>query len=169
MLKIGLISDTHSFLDQAIFKYFENCDEIWHAGDIGDESIIKQLEDFKKLRVVFGNIDSQELQKQLPEDLIFEIEGLKVFMTHIGGKPPAYNPRVRKIIDLEKPRLFVCGHSHILRVMPDPKRPHLLYINPGAAGRHGFHQIRTIMRFEIADSKIQNPQVIELGKRGSLQ
>lgn len=168
MLKIGLISDTHSFLDEKVFQYFAECDEIWHAGDIGDPEVLEKLSAFKPTRAVFGNIDEPKLRQQLPEDLLFNVDGLSVFMTHIAGKPPTYTPRVRKLIDQHQPRLFICGHSHILRVMPDPKRPNLLYINPGAAGQHGFHTIRTIMRFGIAEGKIQRPEVIELGKRGAL-
>lgn len=166
MIKIGLISDTHSYLDEKVFSYFKDCHEIWHAGDIGENKVLETLRDFKPLRAVFGNIDSISMQRQLAEDLFFETEGLSVYMTHIGGKPPAYNLRVRQLIDLHQPDLFICGHSHILRLMPDPKRPGLLYMNPGAAGHHGFHPMRTMLRFCISKGKILKPEVIELGRRG---
>jgi len=165
MVKIGLLSDTHSFLDEKIFDYFAEVDEIWHAGDIGDPQVIKQLTDFKPVRAVYGNIDEPALRHQYPENAIFSLEGLKVFMTHIGGYPGRYNARVRKLIDEHQPKLYVCGHSHILKVMPDPKRD-LLHVNPGACGQHGFHQVRTIVRFTINDGKIEELQVIELGLRG---
>lgn len=165
MVKIGLLSDTHSFLDEKIFDYFTEVDEIWHAGDIGDPQVIKQLADFKPVRAVYGNIDEPALRHQYPENAIFTVEGLKVFMTHIGGYPGRYNARVRKLIDEHQPKLYICGHSHILKVMPDPKRA-LLHINPGACGQHGFHQVRTIVRFTINDGKIEELQVIELGQRG---
>lgn len=165
MVKIGLLSDTHSFLDEKIFDYFTEVDEIWHAGDIGDPQVIKQLADFKPVRAVYGNIDEPALRHQYPENAIFTMEGLKVFMTHIGGYPGRYNARVRKLIDEHQPKLYICGHSHILKVMPDPKRA-LLHINPGACGQHGFHQVRTIVRFTINDGKIEELQVIELGQRG---
>ena len=165
MIKIGLLSDTHSFLDEKIFDYFAEVDEIWHAGDIGDPQVIKQLADFKPVRAVYGNIDEPALRHQYPENAIFTVEGLKVFMTHIGGYPWRYNARVRKLIDEYQPKLYICGHSHILKVMPDPKRA-LLHINPGACGQHGFHQVRTIVRFTINDGKIEELQVIELGLRG---
>ena len=165
MVKIGLLSDTHSFLDEKIFDYFAEVDEIWHAGDIGDPQVIKQLADFKPVRAVYGNIDEPALRHQYPENAIFTVEGLKVFMTHIGGYPGRYNARVRKLIDEHQPKLYVCGHSHILKVMPDPKRD-LLHVNPGACGQHGFHQVRTIVRFTINDGKIEELQVIELSLRG---
>ena len=165
MVKIGLLSDTHSFLDEKIFDYFTEVDEIWHAGDIGDPQVIKQLADFKPVRAVYGNIDEPALRHQYPENAIFTVEGLKVFMTHIGGYPGRYNARVRKLIDEHQPKLYICGHSHILKVMPDPKRA-LLHINPGACGQHGFHQVTTIVRFTINDGKIEELQVIELGQRG---
>lgn len=165
MVKIGLLSDTHSFLDQKIFDYFAEVDEIWHAGDIGDPQVIKQLADFKPVRAVYGNIDEPALRHQYPENAIFTLEGLKVFMTHIGGYPGRYNARVRSLIDQHQPQLYICGHSHILKVMPDPKRE-LLHINPGACGQHGFHQVRTIVRFSINKGKIEELQVIELGLRG---
>ena len=166
-MKIGLLSDTHSHLDPKIFDYFKGCDEIWHAGDAGD-NILEHLESFKPLRFVFGNIDSQIIQKKYPEDLWFTCEGLTIWMTHIGGAPPNYNPRVKKIFKEKIPDIFICGHSHILRVKKDPAYNNMLYINPGAAGNHGFHHVKTLIRFEIIGKEIKNMEVIELGKRGSL-
>ncbi len=165
MIKIGLISDTHGYLDEQVFTYFKHCDEIWHGGDIGTMKVLEDLEQFKPTVAVFGNIDNNLIQAATKEDVWMDREGMKIFMTHIGGKPPTYNPRVRKVIEAEKPDVFVCGHSHILRVMTDPKRPPLLYLNPGAAGKHGFHQMRTLLRFSIDDRKISEMQVIELGSR----
>ncbi len=165
-MKIGLLSDTHNYLDPKVFDYFRDCDEIWHAGDLGDEAIANQLETFKPLRAVFGNIDDKNLQARLPEDLWFECEGMKFWMTHIGGAPPNYNPRVKKILKKKVPDIFICGHSHILRVKKDEKL-NMLYVNPGAAGNQGFHVIKTILRMEIAEGKIKKMELIELGKRGS--
>ena len=164
-MKIGLISDTHSFLDPQVMTYFKDCDEIWHAGDVGEITVLDQLKSFKPTLCVYGNIDDQEVRNASAEDLFFEREKLKIFMTHIGGKPSAYNPRVRPIIDAKKPDIFICGHSHILRVITDPKRPWLTYLNPGAAGRQGFHKIRTLLRFEIIGGKLRNMQAIELGTK----
>jgi len=168
-MKIGLLSDTHSYLDPKILSYFSNCDEIWHAGDIGDAVVINELEKFKPLRAVFGNIDDKDMQVRFPEDLWFTCEGLTVWMTHIGGAPPNYNPRVKKILKDKVPDIFICGHSHILRVKKDPAHKNMLYLNPGAAGNHGFHPIKTILRFEIIGKEIRNMEVIELGKRGALK
>jgi putative phosphoesterase len=167
MKRIGLISDTHSFLDPAVFTYFDQCDEIWHAGDIGDVKVMKSLEDFLPTRAVYGNIDDKQVRMKYPENQRFEIEGLNIFMTHIGGYPGRYNKRVRQIIQENPPNLYICGHSHILKVMPD-KKYNLLHINPGAAGHHGFHKMRTIVRFIIDKGKIEELEVIELGKRGQL-
>lgn len=167
-MKIGLLSDTHGFLDPKIFEYFQNVDEIWHAGDIGDESVITSLEQFKPTKAVFGNIDSAPLFNRLPEDLFFTCEGVKVWITHIGGSPPRYNDRVKPKIKRHPPDLFICGHSHIMKAQRDPQFNNMLYLNPGAAGNHGFHHIKTIVRFEIELGKIKNMQVIELGKRGSI-
>lgn len=166
-MKIGLISDTHSHLDPKVFEYFKNVDEIWHAGDIGTLSLLEELEAFKPTVAVFGNIDGYEIRSASPEDQIFEREGVKVLMTHIAAKPPRYNPRVKKLITEHKPNILVCGHSHILKVQPDPAN-NLLFINPGAAGIHGFHQIKTLLRFDLEQGKPKNLEVIELGKRGAL-
>ena len=163
---IGLISDTHSFLDPKVYDYFEECDEIWHAGDLGSIDLIKDLEAFKPLRAVYGNIDGSDIRAFCPENLIWDCNGLKVFMTHIGGYPGRYNSRVKKILNEEKPGLYICGHSHILKIMPDKTRG-LLHINPGAAGNHGFHKVKTLVRFRVLEGVIQDLEVIELGKRGT--
>ncbi|MCG8329384.1 MAG: metallophosphatase family protein [Chitinophagales bacterium] len=165
MKKIGLISDTHSYLDPSVFEYFEPCDEIWHAGDIGSWEVVDQLEAFKPLKAVYGNIDGGNFRQHFTEDLRFDCDGMDVFMTHIGGYPGRYNKRVREIIQENPPGLFICGHSHILKVMSD-KRHGLLHINPGAAGNHGFHLMRTIIRFDIDHGVVSNLQVVELGERG---
>lgn len=166
MTRIGLISDTHSYLDERVFKHFDQCDEIWHAGDVGNPFVLDQLESFKPLRAVSGNIDGQPIRIRIPEIQSFTIEKVKVFMIHIGGTPPKYAKEVLSTLKTEKPKLFICGHSHILKVMADKNIDNMLYMNPGAAGHHGFHRMRTILRFEINGDKIQNLEVIELGKRG---
>ncbi|TRX56012.1 metallophosphoesterase family protein [Fulvivirga sp. M361] len=163
-MKIGLLSDTHGHLDDRIFQHFESCDEIWHAGDIGTSNIVLQLEQFKTFRGVYGNIDGHDIRTLCPEDLWFSCEGLNVWITHIGGYPPRYNARTKKVLADKVPDIFICGHSHILKVIKDPKNG-LLHINPGAAGIQGFHKVKTLMRFEINQAKIENMQVIELGKR----
>lgn len=164
---IGLISDTHGWLDPKLWTYLDHCDEVWHAGDIGSKSgILEALGQRKPLRAVYGNIDGQDIKNQAPLNQVFSINGLKCLMTHIGGYPDRYTPRVRQLLDEHRPKLYICGHSHILKVMPDKKRG-LLHMNPGACGRHGFHQIRTILRFDIsATGLIEQVQAIELGKRG---
>jgi|TARA_B110000879_G_scaffold201418_1_gene276500 putative phosphoesterase len=164
MKKIGLLSDTHSFVDPAIFKHFKECDEIWHAGDIGAMDVMQQLQDFKPLRAVYGNIDDYKIRLGYPENLIFECEGVKVLITHIAGYPGKYNPRVRSLIEEHKPKLFICGHSHILKVMPD-KRYGLLHMNPGAIGNHGFHQVKTMLRFTIDGTEIKELDVIEVKRK----
>ncbi len=167
-MKIGLLSDTHSFLDPKVFDHFKDCDQIWHAGDIGDSSLVNDLEKFKPLKAVYGNIDDKKLQSLFPEDLHWNCEGLTIWMTHIGGAPPNYNPRVKKILRENTPALFICGHSHILRIKRDSTLNNMLYLNPGAAGNHGFHTMKTLVRFEISEKKILNVEVIELGKRGAI-
>jgi len=167
MTRIGLLSDTHSFLDPGVMDHFGECDEIWHAGDIGDLDVIARLEKLKPVRAVFGNIDDKAIQQKFPEDWWAEVEGLLVWMTHIGGSPPNYNPRVKKILNEKKPGLFICGHSHILKIMGDKER-NMLFVNPGAAGNHGFHHMKTLVRFEIHQKEIKNMEVIELGRRGHL-
>lgn len=167
MKKIGLLSDTHSFLDERIFQHFAECDEVWHAGDFGNMAVIDRLRAFKPLRGVYGNIDNALIQAEMPLDLRFECEGVPVFMTHIGGYPGRYNPRVRKILQENPPRdgLFICGHSHILKAMPD-RQLHFLHLNPGACGNEGWHQVKTLMRFVLDAGAIRELQVIELGSRG---
>lgn len=165
-MKIGLLSDTHGFLDPKIFEHFQQCDEVWHAGDIGDAEVADRLESFKPLRAVYGNIDDKDIRTRYPEDLIFDCEGLSVWITHIGGTPPRYNPRITKILQTRTPHIFICGHSHILRIGKDPLRQNMLFINPGAAGNHGFHHMKTIVRFEVIAKEVKNMEVIELGRRG---
>lgn len=165
MKKIGLLSDTHSCIDIRIFKYFAEVDEIWHAGDIGSPETADELSKFKPLKAVYGNIDGHELRAMFPKNLIFNCEAVKVFITHIGGYPGRYNSDVRQLLMQHKPKLFICGHSHILKVMPD-RTLNLLHMNPGAAGNHGFHKVKTLLRFQIDGSKIENLEVIELGARG---
>lgn len=165
MISIGLISDTHSFLNPKIFHHFKDCDEIWHAGDIGSLDVAKQLEAFKPFKAVYGNIDGKEIRIQYPENLHFECEGLKIWITHIGGYPPRYNKFIKPVITQNPPDVFICGHSHILKITTDPKLNKMLYINPGAAGNVGFHQVATLVRFHIHERKISDMQVIELGKK----
>jgi putative phosphoesterase len=168
MIRVGLLSDTHDYLDPAIFKHLENCDEIWHAGDFGSEEVSDRLNSFRTLRGVFGNIDGKEVRLLHPEDQIFLCEGVNVFMTHIGGYPGNYFPEALKKIQSYKPDLFICGHSHILKVMPD-KKYNLLHMNPGAAGKHGFHKVRTLLRFIVNKTKIENLEAIELGPRSTME
>jgi hypothetical protein len=168
-MKIGLISDTHGFLDPKVLEYFEACDEIWHAGDLGEGNVAEALAMFKPFKAVYGNIDNKEVQIRFPEDLWFECEGLTFWMTHIGGTPPNYKPRIKKILKERIPDVFICGHSHILRIKRDPTYKNMLYINPGAAGNHGFHHMKTLVRFDISNGEIKNMEVIELGKRGLMK
>lgn len=164
MTRIGLISDTHSFLDPKIFEHFAECDQIWHAGDVGDIKIFDDLNAFKPTKAVYGNIDGREVRLSCPLDQMFECEGHKIYMTHIGGYPGRYNEHSRIQIREFKPDIFICGHSHILKIIPD-KQFNLLHINPGAAGNVGFHQVRTLVRFSLAPGKITDMQVIELGTK----
>jgi putative phosphoesterase len=163
MKKIGLLSDTHSFLDEKIFDHFKDCDEVWHAGDFG-MGLVQKFSEFKSLKGVFGNIDGQEIRAEFPEQLVFMCEEVKVMMRHIGGSPPRYNPETRNELAIHKPQLFISGHSHILKVMFDEKI-NCLHINPGAAGKQGWQKVRTIIRFIIDGKEIKNCEVIELGKR----
>jgi putative phosphoesterase len=163
MTRIGLLSDTHSYLDPQIFTYFADCDEIWHAGDVGALTIIDQLMSFRPLRVVCGNIDKES--RDLTSHLRFTIEGLDIWMTHIGGTPPKYNPIVRPNLQLNPPDIFICGHSHILKVTRDRAINNMLFINPGAAGKTGFHQMRTALRFSLDMGRVLDMQVLELGKK----
>lgn len=164
MKRIGVLSDTHSHLDPKIFTHFKDVDEIWHAGDIGDIEVLDKLRAFKPTRAVFGNIDNNVLRMETPEFNIFDIEGKKILITHIAGKPGKYSKPLYDKLQEVKPDVVVCGHSHILLVQFD-KYSNLLWINPGACGIKGFHSVRTIVRFTIDDTKIENFEVIELGKR----
>jgi putative phosphoesterase len=164
MKKIGLISDTHGHLEESVFKYFKDCDEIWHAGDIGTVGLTDKLAAFKPLRAVYGNIDGQDVRIAHPKDQRFFCEGVDVWITHIGGYPGRYGQGVNAQMKINPPKLFICGHSHILKVMYD-KQYNLLHINPGAAGVHGFHQVKTLVRFSIDGKDIKDLEVIELGKR----
>lgn len=166
MTRIGLISDTHGYLDPSVFRHFENCDQIWHAGDFGRD-VAEQLSGSattNRLKGVYGNIDEQHIRTLFPEQLIFMCEDVKVMMRHIGGSPPRYNPETKKELLLHKPQLFICGHSHILKIMYDEKI-NCLYMNPGAAGKQGWHKIRTIIRFVIDGNNIKDCEVVELGER----
>ncbi len=168
MIRIGLLSDTHSHMDEGILTSLAECDEIWHAGDIGSVEVVGQLQALKPLRAVYGNIDGYPIRQMYPEHLRFEYEGLQVLMTHIGGYPGKYAPRIRQMLTANPPGLFICGHSHILKVIPDSNL-HLLHINPGACGKEGFHKVRTLVRFTIKAGKIENLEVVELGLRGKIQ
>ena len=163
MKKIGLISDTHSYLDESVFKHFESCDEIWHAGDFG-LNVAEPLAAFKPLRGVYGNIDDAEIRNAFPEQNRFSCENVDVLMIHIGGYPGKYAPSVKSEIYTKPPKLFITGHSHILKVMYDEKLK-CLHINPGAAGKHGWHKVRTLVRFCITDENIHTLEVIELSGR----
>lgn len=160
---IGLLSDTHGFLDQAVYKHFADCDEIWHAGDFGP-GVAEELEAFKPLRGVYGNIDGKDIRAVYPEHLRFKCEELDVWMTHIGGYPGKYAPQVKGEIYTKPPGLFICGHSHILKVMYD-KKIDCLHINPGAAGNSGWHRVKTLIKFHITEEKIHNLAAIEIGNR----
>ncbi len=164
MTKILLLSDTHGHIDETILKYAAQADEIWHAGDIGNLKVTDQLQAIKPLRAVYGNIDNHTIRKEFPEHQRFYCEGMDVWITHIGGYPGRYDVKVREAIRQNPPDVFICGHSHILKVMHD-KKLDILHMNPGACGKYGFHQIRTMLRFTISDEKISNLEVIELGKR----
>jgi len=161
LTKILLLSDTHSHLDDTILKYVKQADEVWHAGDIGDLKVTDTIQKLKPLRAVYGNIDSTEARSEFPLDHRFTSEEVSVWITHIGGYPGRYNPRIREELKLNPPRLFITGHSHILKVMPD-KKLNLLHMNPGAVGTHGFHKVRTMLRFEIDKREIKNLEVIEI-------
>lgn len=171
MTRIGLISDTHGFLDENVFRHFEQCDEVWHAGDFGDISLANHLSNYwsdrdgqTKMRGVYGNIDGTDIRTIYPEQLVFMCEDVKVMIRHIGGSPPKYNPETRKELQIHQPQLFISGHSHILKVMYDEKI-NCLHMNPGAAGKHGWHKVRTLIRFVIDGKEMKDCEVIELGKR----
>ena len=166
MTGIGLISDTHGFLDETVFKHFEHCDELWHAGDFGNIELATRLAALSglTLRGVYGNIDGQDVRSIYPEQLVFHCEEVKVMMRHIGGAPPTYNPETRKQLQLHQPQLFISGHSHILKVIYDDQI-NCLHMNPGAAGKQGWHKIRTLIRFVIDGTNMKDCEVIELGSR----
>lgn len=164
MTKILLLSDTHSYIDAAILKHVKQADEVWHAGDIGSLEVTDAIKALTPLRAVYGNIDDKTLRNEFPEHQRFTCEGVEVWMTHIGGYPPKYNNRVATALKANPPRLFICGHSHILKVMPD-KNLKLLHMNPGAVGTHGFHKVRTMLRFTIDGTTIANLEVIEFDRR----
>ena len=160
MKKIGLLSDTHGWLNPAVFDFFKDCDEIWHVGDIGSTDVADALSSFKPLRAVYGNVDDYRIRRMFNWIEIFTIENVKVIMTHIGGYPNHYEPDIRELIIQEEPDIFISGHSHILKVIND-KKLNLLHINPGAAGNSGFHKVMTMVRFEIDGSEVRNMEIYE--------
>ncbi|MBZ4190020.1 metallophosphoesterase family protein [Niabella beijingensis] len=164
MKRIGLLSDTHGFLDDAVFNYFKDCDELWHAGDFGSKELAEQLAAFKTLRGVYGNIDGQDIRSEFPETLVFTCEGVKVMIRHIGGYPPKYNKETKPLLLKERPLLFISGHSHILKIIYDDALQ-CLHMNPGAAGKQGWHKVRTLIRFAIDGNTIRDCEVIELKGR----
>jgi len=164
MKQIGILSDTHSYLDEAVFHHFKNCDEIWHIGDFGNEHVATQLSNFKPLKGVYGNIDAQDIRSIYPLYQFFHCENVPVLMTHIGGYPPKYNAASKALIKQYQPKIFLSGHSHILKIMYD-NAVDCLHINPGAAGKHGWHRVRTLVKIQINDIQISNCEIIELGNR----
>lgn len=164
MKRIGILSDTHGYWDGRYLEYFAECDEIWHAGDIGSYDLIRRLEEFRPVKAVCGNCDGGDTRKTYPELLEWECENTRVMMTHIGGYPGKYAPGIRKILSEKRPQLFIAGHSHILKVMFD-KQMNLLYINPGAAGIMGWHKVRTLIRVTLSQGNFSNLEVIELGNK----
>jgi putative phosphoesterase len=166
-MKIGLLSDTHSHLDAQIFEYFADCDEIWHAGDIGSHELADKLEAFKPLRAVYGNIDDKKMQLRFPEHNRFKLEGLDIWITHIGGYPGKYPKKIKETLLANPPDIYITGHSHILKVMRDPLYG-LLHMNPGACGIEGWHKMKTILRFELIGGQLTNLELIELGPRAKI-
>ena len=168
LIKIALISDTHGYFGADVDKHLADVDEIWHGGDIGNTEAADHYESLGiQLRMVWGNIDGHELRIRYPEEIVFEVDGLKVLIMHIGGYPGRYNKRSYHLIKKNKPDIFICGHSHILKVIRD-KENHLLHFNPGACGKKGFHKVRTMIKFDINAGKIENVRVIELAQRGKI-
>ena len=161
MTRIGLISDTHNYLDESVFEHFKDCDEIWHGGDFGTVEIANRLKEFKPFRGVYGNIDGMDIRKEYPEQIVFMCEGVKILIRHIGGYPPKYNAETKKEMLIQMPQLFISGHSHILKVMYDNKL-NCLHMNPGAAGKQGWHKVRTLLRFNIDGTEMKDCEVIEL-------
>jgi putative phosphoesterase len=169
-LTVGLLSDTHGFLDEALLEQFKDCDELWHAGDVGPgengpSGLLDRLRSFKPLRAVHGNVDGAEIRVELPADLSWDCQGVRVYMTHVGGYPGNYDRRAKTELLRQKPDLFICGHSHILRVMRDSNL-NLLHMNPGACGHNGWHKVRTALRFTVDSGKVADVAAIELGPRG---
>ena len=165
MTRIGLISDTHDYLDDAVFEHFKTCDEVWHVGDFGNIELANSLVSrVTTVRGVYGNIDGPDIRSIFPEQLVFMCESVKVMMRHIGGYPPRYNPQTKKALQMHRPKLFISGHSHILKIMYDDKL-NCLHMNPGAAGKQGWHKMRTLIRFTIDGDNIKDCEIIELGKR----
>ncbi|TXH54573.1 MAG: metallophosphoesterase [Bacteroidia bacterium] len=165
MKQIGILSDTHSYWDDAFYQHFDNCDEIWHAGDFGNFEVVEKLQAFKPLKGVFGNIDGAAIRNLFPNILRWHCEGVSVLMTHIGGYPGKYAASIKKDLQFQPPQLFICGHSHILKIQYD-EAIKCLHINPGAAGIEGFHQVRTLVKLKIDGTRMFDCQLIELGKRG---
>src|SRR5215217_7438885 len=163
MTRIGLLSDTHGYLDETIFKHFETCDEIWHAGDFGNAAVAERLQQVKPLKGVYGNIDGQDIRSQFPKTVVWTCEKVVVYMTHIGGYPGRYAPGMKQELIRTSAKLFICGHSHILKVIYDDKIA-CLHMNPGAAGNQGWHTVRTLLRFTIDETNIKDCEVVELGK-----
>ncbi len=161
MLRIGLLSDTHGYWDEKYVKYFENCDEVWHAGDIGSMELVQKFQRFRPFRAVYGNIDGQDIRRLFPQTLRFQVEGAEVLIKHIGGYPGNYDSSVRGSLLVRPPKLFISGHSHILKVKYD-KTLDMLHINPGAAGIYGFHKVRTLVRFSVDNGVFKDLEVIEL-------
>lgn len=165
MKKILLLSDTHSHVDDVILKYVAQADEVWHAGDIGNLEVTDAIKELKPLRAVYGNIDDAKARLEYPLNQRFLCEDVDVWITHIGGYPGKYSAAIKSVLSTNPPKLFICGHSHILKVMFD-KQFQVLHLNPGAAGKSGFHQMRTMLRFVIDGAAIKDMEIIELGKRG---
>lgn len=161
MLRIGLLSDTHGYWDEKYVKYFGNCDEVWHAGDIGSMELVQKFQRFRPFRAVYGNIDGQDIRRLFPQTLRFQVEGAEVLIKHIGGYPGNYDSSVRGSLLVRPPKLFISGHSHILKVKYD-KTLDMLHINPGAAGIYGFHKVRTLVRFSVDNGVFKDLEVIEL-------
>ncbi len=163
MKKILLLSDTHSYIDDSILNHVQQVDEVWHAGDIGSLKVTDAIKKMKPIRAVYGNIDNSKIRQEFPENAIFKCEAVTVWITHIGGYPPKYTPKVKEQLQKNPPNLFISGHSHILKVIPD-KKLNLLHMNPGAIGKQGFHNVRTMLRFTIKGKEIKNLTVIEYKK-----
>lgn len=168
MVRIGIVSDTHSFFEPSLYKVLHEVDEIWHAGDIGDIKTLQDFSAFKTTKAVYGNIDNAELRMQTAEYLFFKCEELTILLYHYGGKPPYYDKKALVLLEKYNPDIFICGHSHILRIYRDKQRNNMLFINPGACGVHGFHKVKTCIRLSIEGSRIFDVDVAELGYRSNL-